>query len=100
ARSLSLTEIVERVISESQLLSSISKQPDHLERIEIVKAFIEQVRRFSLEQPNAELSDFLTYIGLLRSYNVRLPVNRVMPLETGVFVATVHGAKGLEFDTV
>ncbi|QQG50049.1 MAG: ATP-dependent helicase [Candidatus Berkelbacteria bacterium] len=99
-RMLSLPEFFEEIISSSRILKEVSQQRDALERLEIIKAFINEAKRFSIQNPGSGLEEFLDYIDLLRQYRVRLPVHRLGPKVEGVFVNTVHGAKGLEFDTV
>lgn len=97
---LSLAEFVEEIVSQSRLLSLIKQQANALERLELVKAFLNEVRRYNLQNPSAKLVYFLEYLELLRQYRLNLPVHRLAPQIDGVFVQTVHGAKGLEFDTV
>lgn len=96
----SLMESLQQLVCESRILPMIESLPNALEQLELVKTLLSEARRFSLSQPQAGLSEFLDYFGLLRSYRLRLTVDRLIPREGGVFVGTVHAAKGLEFDTV
>jgi DNA helicase-2/ATP-dependent DNA helicase PcrA len=97
---LSVSELVELVLCQSLLLKEVGQKDNSIERLELFKAFIDQTRRFTVGQPAARLSNFLEYITLMKDYRLTIPVHRLSPLQTGVFVSTVHGAKGLEFDTV
>lgn len=96
----SLLELLEQIIATTTLLEQVRRRPDQLEGLELIAAFMREAKQFSARQPSAQLSDFLEYIDLLGRYNIRIPVNRALPELGGVFVSTVHGAKGLEFDTV
>lgn len=100
AKELSVSELIERVLCDSLLLKEAGLKANAIERLELFKAFIDQARRFTSQQPSGRLGDFLSYITLLKNYQLRLPIHRLAPLAAGVFVATVHGAKGLEFDSV
>jgi len=97
---LGLLELAENVICNSRILKEVSQRSNALERMEVLKAFLGEVKRFSIQHPNASLLEFLDFVSLLRNYRVRLPIHRLAPTVHGVFVATVHGAKGLEFDSV
>jgi len=99
-RALGLAALVETIVCNSRLLTAISQRTNSLERLELLKAFLNEVKRFSVQHLGSSLADFLGYITLLRNYRVRLPIHRLSPTVEGVFVATVHGAKGLEFETV
>ncbi len=97
---LGLPELTENIICGSRILKEVSIRSNALERMEVLKAFLNEVKRFSIQHPNADLQEFLDFVSLLRNYRVRLPIHRLAPTIEGVFVATAHGAKGLEFDTV
>lgn len=95
-----LVETVQTILCESRLLQLIEKQPNSLEQLELIRRFLSEVRQFALSRPSANLQAFLSYIGLLRDYRLRLNVPRLLPARDGIFVSTVHAAKGLEFDSV
>lgn len=99
-RSVPLGELVEQILCESRIMKELADLPNSLEHLELLKAFVNEVQRFAIQHPGQTLTNFLGYINLLRQYQVRLPVHRLTPTVEGVFVATVHGAKGLEFETV
>lgn len=100
SRQESAGETIETVLGESRILQEVGKSAKAIERLEILRSFVDQVRRFTAGRPGEGLADFLAHVGLLRQYRVQLPIRRLSPLTTGVFVSTVHGAKGLEFETV
>lgn len=96
----SLVELFELIISQTNILEQTRLRPERIEGLELISAFLDEMRRFSLRRPRARLKDFLNYIELLKKYHIQLTVNRVLPERNGLFVSTVHGAKGLEFETV
>ncbi len=100
AQKSSLTELFEIIIDSTTILDQVRLRPNHLEGLEFISAFLDEAKRFSMRRPAAKLNDFLEYLELLNRYNIQIPINRVLPEREGVFVSTVHGAKGLEFETV
>lgn len=100
ATKMSLTGLSEEIMLQTDLLERTRARPDRVEGLELLSAFIDEMTRFSRRRPLARLKDFLEYLELLGSYNIQLTVNRVMPERGGLFVGTVHAAKGLEFAAV
>ncbi len=96
----SLVELFEQIIESSTMLEATRRRPSRIEGLELISAFLDEARRFSLRRPTAKLKDFLSYLDLLKKYNVQLTVNRILPERNGLFISTIHGAKGLEFETV
>ncbi|MEX2361936.1 MAG: ATP-dependent helicase, partial [Patescibacteria group bacterium] len=51
------------------------------------------------DQKDATLISFLEYTQMVRSRNLDVPIAKLLP-ENGLFIGTVHSAKGLEFERV
>lgn len=100
AAKASLVEFFEIVIQTTTLLEQTRLRPSHIEGLELLAAFLDEARRYSLAHPTSGLPEFLEYIELLNRYNIQLPVARISLERSGIFIGTVHAAKGLEYDSV
>jgi len=100
ASHLSLTALLEQIYLDSDFIKSIDQLPNKVERLTIIRAFFDEVSRLTWRQPTAGLDELLNYFDLSNRYRINFNVNRAVPAKSGIFVATVHGAKGLEFDYV
>lgn len=70
------------------------------ERIMSIAAFFNKIREFERVSPRRSVIDFISYLDLAQEAGEN-PSARLEPAEReGVFVSTVHGAKGLEFEAV
>ena len=96
SESESVSEITEDILRVSGyrdfLLSDIS--PDAPDRLANVEEFVNTVRQFEEENPQAELSDYLEEIALITD------IDSLESDENRVVMMTVHSAKGLEFKNV
>jgi DNA helicase-2/ATP-dependent DNA helicase PcrA len=71
-----------------------------LDRLEIIHAFLDKSKQLIARQPTLGVKGLVEYFQLLQDYRISIPVRRAAPESKGVSVSTVHGAKGLEFETV
>ena len=96
SESESVSEITEDILRVSGyrdfLLSDIS--PDAPDRLANIEEFVNTVRQFEEENPQAELSDYLEEIALITD------IDSLESDENRVVMMTVHSAKGLEFKNV
>jgi DNA helicase II / ATP-dependent DNA helicase PcrA len=97
---LSVPELVEEVLYRGGVLDAIRKRPQHLSSLELVATLIENCREYAKRNQTAQLADWLEYLELHRTYGLSFSVNRSRAETAGVFINTVHQAKGLEFDVV
>lgn len=97
---ISLSELLENIMEQSKIMASVHNNAERFARLEILSAFIAEARRYNDRNQNAKLADFLNYVDALARYKISIPVNRSFEIEDGIHLSTVHGAKGLEFDTV
>lgn len=99
AKSQSLLELIYEVLENCHLTSD-QELAGQIDRLEIVHAFLSKVEQLAARNPGLTITELLEYFELLRTYKITLPVKRASPEKSGVFAATVHGAKGLEFEVV
>ncbi len=91
-----LTELVDRILSESGYLDALQEEggEEALARIENLKELRTVSRRFEEEHPGAGLDEFLAHVALMSdvdAYDDQVPAVTMM---------TLHAAKGLEFPVV
>jgi len=92
-------ELLVQIIG-NQLL--VDTAPDHqvlLRRVEVVRTMIHLVTGFIDTDPVPTLKGFIEYLNRLEQYGHSLPV-AVLESGKGVSVLTLHGSKGLEYDSV
>ncbi len=80
----------------------IDHAEDHdvlIRRIEVVRTMLHVASAYAEEHPKGTVQDFLLYLDRLETYGQVLPVATLLRGE-GVNVLTLHGSKGLEFETV
>ncbi len=96
SESESVFELTEDILRASGyrdfLLSDIS--PDAPDRLANIEEFVNTVRQFEEENPQADLSDYLEEIALITD------IDALENDENRVVMMTVHSAKGLEFKNV
>ncbi len=81
------------MINQTNILNSFDKENEQdYERLLNINSLVNSVREFEENNPNATIIDYLQ--------NVTLSAQMDSDDGTGVVIATVHGAKGLEFDDV
>lgn len=91
---LSLSELVKAVITDTQFLSQFMEKTEEDEnKKENVYGFLGAVQEFEKANPGATLADYLNSITLSADTDE-------MGLTESVSLATVHAVKGLEFTTV
>src|SRR3989344_3825510 len=98
-KSTYLLELLLLIISRCSLTSG-KKDDRTIDRLEIVHAFLDRAKQLIARRPNLNVKGLVEYFDLLQEYQIAISVRRATPENQGVQVSTVHGAKGLEFDTV
>ncbi|MDO8650067.1 MAG: ATP-dependent DNA helicase, partial [Candidatus Berkelbacteria bacterium] len=98
-RSTYLLELLLLIISRCSLTSG-KKDDRTIDRLEIIHAFLDKAKQLIARRPNLNVKGLVEYFDLLQEYQITISVRRATPENQGVQVSTVHGAKGLEFDTV
>ena len=96
ARSLPLTECIQRVIRESGYLAELQQEgtDEAQARIENLEELLSLARRFEEEHPDAGLDEFLAHVALMSDTDAYDEKSQA------VSMMTLHAAKGLEFAVV
>lgn len=97
---LSIPELIQEVLYESSILESVRARPHHLAGLELIAALITHARDYVTRNQASTLADWLDYLELHQTYNLPFSINRTRAGSVGVFINTVHQAKGLEFEVV
>ncbi|MCR4277585.1 MAG: ATP-dependent helicase [Candidatus Berkelbacteria bacterium] len=71
-----------------------------IDQLEIIHAFLDKAKQLISRRPSLNVKGLVEYFDLLQEYHIAISVRRASPEIHGVHVSTVHGAKGLEFETV
>jgi len=98
SESASIDELLGWLIEETPFISARLSSKDNLTRVEILLAFFEQAKNYA-RQEEQSLPGFIAYCQMLERKRLEVPITKLLPA-SGVFVGTVHSAKGLEFDHV
>lgn len=97
---MTLPEIIEEVLYRGGLLEMARKRPQQLSGLELIASLIGNSREYAKRNQKATLADWLEYLELHYTYGLPFSVNRSRAESSGIFINTVHQAKGLEFEVV
>ena len=65
-----------------------------------IKSFYSFVDSEGAGKTTFSASDLIELCRMMQDYQIRLPVQELAWTPTGIYLSTLHGSKGLEFDTV
>ncbi len=89
-----LYELITYIIDEAKILQSFNQKDEtELDRYINVTSLIKSIKDYQEANPDATLNEYLESVTLISDIDTESSKN-------GVIIATVHAAKGLEFDTV
>jgi DNA helicase-2/ATP-dependent DNA helicase PcrA len=86
-------------VGDELLLQSAKDHEELVRRVEVVRTMLHLVLSQTERNPKMTLEDFLAFIARLEEYGTDVPL-AVFSADTGVKVMTLHGSKGLEFESV
>ena len=92
-------EVIISSLGNELLIDESSNNDELLNRVEVVRSFINLASLFSRKNKNAKLKDFLTYLDRLETYNTHIELAR-FGVNKGIKVMTLHKSKGLEYECV
>ncbi len=98
-KSTNLLELLLTVVSKC-VLTADRKDNRKIDHLEIIHAFLDKAKQLVARRPSLNVKSLVEYFDLLQEYNIAISVRRASPETQGIRVSTVHGAKGLEFETV
>ena len=94
ADEVGLYELISYIVDETKILQSFSqKDESELDRYINVTSLIKSIKDYEEANPSATLNEYLESVTLISDIDTESS-------KDGVIIATVHAAKGLEFDTV
>ena len=87
-------DLIDYIVTEAKILDSFNtKDETELDRYINVTSLMKSIKEYEENNPDATLNDYLESVTLISDIDTESNKN-------GVVIATVHSAKGLEFDTV
>ncbi len=96
-----LMDFLENLIERSGYIKFALSNKNSWEELNKLEAFFGQARKLAQNHKDAKLSDFVSFLNLLKRYDVFLKVpDSYGPKKEAVNLMTAHSAKGLEFDYV
>lgn len=94
SKELGLYDLVLYIVDEAKIKESFDQNDEQeLERFMNVNQLVESIREYSVLNPESTIVDYLQTVSLTAQVDEEDNTG-------GVVLATVHGAKGLEFDNV
>lgn len=99
---LSMPELLEKVLTESGLLKQIADSSNRIERLHRLRRFFDEVKRLAAKIPDLTLDRLLDHFDRLIANNIQLvpaPIDFEGTTQA-VRLMTAHKAKGLEFSHV
>lgn len=89
-----LYDLITYIVDEAKILQSFNQKDEtELNRYINVTSLMKSIKDYEEANPNATLNDYLESVTLISDIDTESSKH-------GVIIATVHAAKGLEFDTV
>ena len=89
-----LYDLISFIVDESKILQSFNQKDEtELDRYINVTSLMKSIKDYEESNPDATLTEYLESVTLISDIDTESSKN-------GVIIATVHAAKGLEFDTV
>ncbi|MEP6645970.1 MAG: ATP-dependent DNA helicase [Saprospiraceae bacterium] len=98
--SITLIALVEWIVYRFGIMKWILQQPEKFVHLYSLKSFYTFVESESSGKISFRTADLIDICDVMRDYNIRLPVQELASNPTGINLSTLHGAKGLEYDTV
>ncbi len=98
SKDMKVYSIVQK-IADDFFLTNVKNHEELVERVEVVRTFLHLALSQSERNKKLTLKSFVNFIERLEAYGEHIPL-AVFSADEGVKVLTLHGSKGLEFDTV
>ncbi len=92
--------VFDKLFTFNGILDDIMQSPDCSERMNLINQFLNYIKDESTNNPELTLNDILNNLIELKELKISIPLNRIHHSSKGVVLSTVHGSKGLEYDTV
>ncbi len=96
---LTVEELVQELLEKYRFLQQRFFNRDVVEATGLLLSLTNLARSFSERDDFVELKHFLQYCRTIQDRQLEVPITALLPA-AGLFVGTVHSAKGLEFEQV
>lgn len=90
----------DKLFTKNGILEDILSSPDSSYRMSLVNQFLNYIKDESTNNPGLTLNDLLNNLNELKKLDIIIPLNKVHHSNNGVHLTTIHGSKGLEYNTV
>lgn len=98
--SLTLVSFVEWIAHQFGILQWILHQPEKFTHLYALKTFYTFVEKEASGKTSFRVPDLLEICELMKQYGIRLPVHELAAPTKGIYLSSLHGAKGLEYEKV
>ncbi len=98
--SLTLLAFVEWVVHHFGIMQWTLKQDEKFSHLYAIKTFFTFADIQGHRKSSFRVPDLLEIIDLMKTYGILLPVQSLAPPPKGIFLTTLHSAKGLEYEKV
>ncbi len=98
--SMTLMAFVEWVAHRFGLMNWVLKQPEKFTHLYALKTFYTFTDLEASGKSSFRITDLLEICNLMKLYDIRLPIQSLAPPPKGIFLSTLHSAKGLEYEKV
>ncbi|MGB4850392.1 MAG: ATP-dependent DNA helicase [Saprospiraceae bacterium] len=92
--------LVEWIVHRFGIMQWVLKQPEKFIHLYTIKSFYSFVEQEASGHQSYKAADLIETCQMMTDYNIRLSVQELASNPTGIHLSTLHGAKGLEYDTV
>ncbi len=92
--------LVEKILSRSNWVSYLVKEPNGLQSLQIVQTFKDFVKQELRKNPKLDIQALTSMMDQMSSNRISLPLKNYAQGGNKVQMMTAHGSKGLEFDYV
>lgn len=100
SHSMTLMAFLEWVTHHFGLMDWVLRQPEKFTHLYTLKSFFTFTDLEASGKVSFRIPDLLDVCRLMTLYGIRLPVQSLAPPSKGIFLSTLHGAKGLQYEKV
>ncbi len=100
ASNLTVQHLLEHILKNTGLLTSLTNSADKHWHLQIITALFDFVKEETRRNPDIKLQELVTMLSLMQKEDIKLPLKEINGSDKGVNLLTVHGSKGLEFEYV
>ncbi|HUR30361.1 MAG TPA: ATP-dependent DNA helicase [Saprospiraceae bacterium] len=97
---VALITLIEWIVHRFGIMRWVLQQPEKFIHLYAIKAFYSFVDSEGSGKSSFTGADLIELCEMMLEYKIRLSVQELASKPTGIYLSTLHGAKGLEFDTV